>query len=328
MPTIFSGVKPSGDLTLGNYLGALRNFVKLQSEYDCLFCIVDLHAITVPQDKQELKKRIKDIAALYIACGIDPNRATIYVQSEVPAHAELGWILACNTYMGELNRMTQFKDKKQKLGASGLTSGLYMYPVLMAADILLYDAAIVPVGEDQVQHVELTRDIAIRFNNKYGETFVVPESYIPKTGARIMDLQEPTKKMSKSESDKGCILLLDDPKVIRKKIMSAVTDSEGKIYYDKQNKPGIANLLTIYSSISGMSIEELEQKYADKGYGEFKSDLAELVIEHLSAIQARFQAIRHGAELDSILDRGAEMANRLANKKLFKVKKKVGLLRK
>lgn len=328
MATIFSGIKPSGDLTLGNYIGALSNFVKLQEDYHCLFCVVDMHAITVPQEKAELKKRTKDIAALYIACGIDPNKSTVYIQSEVTAHAQLGWILGCNTYFGELSRMTQFKDKAQKEGTAGLTSGLFTYPVLMAADILLYNADLVPVGEDQKQHVEITRDIAERFNNRYGETFILPEVYTNKVGARIMDLQDPTKKMSKSDSNKGCILLLDELNVIRKKIMSAVTDSEGSIRFDKENKPGVSNLLNIYATLSGRSIKELEEAYEGKGYGDFKKDLAEVVVNHIKPIQERFNEIRSSKELDLILDEGAIKASKEANKVLNKVMKKVGLLRK
>lgn len=325
MKRIFSGVKPSGDLTLGNYIGAISNFTKLQHDYDCLFCVVDLHAITVPQDRQELKKRVKDIAALYIACGIDPNKTHIFVQSEVPGHTQLAWILECHTYIGELNRMTQFKDKAQKLGTDGLSSGLYTYPVLMAADILLYDADLVPVGEDQKQHVEITRDIAIRFNNRYGETFVVPEHFIPKVGARIMDLQEPTKKMSKSENDKGCILLLDEPSIIRKKIMSAVTDSETQIYYDPQKKPGISNLISIYAIITNKTIDEVVEEFKDANYGTFKKALADKLIERILPIQERFKDIRNSKELDDILDAGRDYAMHLATRKINKVMKKVGL---
>lgn len=328
MPIIYSGIKPSGDITLGNYIGALRNFSQLQQDHQCLFCIADLHAITVPQDRKELKKRTKDIAALYIASGIDPKQSIIYVQSEVPAHTQLAWILGCYTYYGELNRMTQFKDKAQKQGTAGLSSGLFTYPVLMAADILLFNSDLIPVGEDQKQHVELTRDIAERFNNRYGETFVLPEVYTNEVGARIMDLQEPTKKMSKSESDKGCILLLDPLNVIRKKIMSAVTDSEADIRYDRENKPGVSNLLTIYSALSGRTIEDIEASYNGKGYGDFKKDLAEIVVEHIRPIQERFNEIRHSKELDDILDEGAERASRMAQKVLTKVMRKVGLLRK
>lgn len=327
MKTIFSGIKPSGDLTLGNYIGAIKNFVKLQNEHKCFFCVVDLHAITVPQVKQELKKRIKDIASLYLACGIDPNKAVIFIQSEVPAHTQLGWLLGCNSYIGELNRMTQYKDKVKNYGIDGLTSGFYTYPVLMAADILLYNADLVPVGEDQKQHVELTRDIAIRFNNKYGDTFVVPEHYIPEVGSRIMDLQNPTKKMSKSDDDKGCILLLDDVNLVRKKIMSAVTDSDTKIKYDKENKPGISNLLSIYSVITERKIQEIEEEFQGCNYGTFKKELAQELINFITPIQEKFKQIRHSKTLDDILDSGKEFANKIANKTLFKAYRRVGLQR-
>lgn len=328
MKTIFSGIKPSGDLTLGNYIGAISNFVQLQNDNNCFFCVVDLHAITVPQEKLELRKRTKDIAALYLACGIDPNKATIFIQSEVSAHSQLAWILECNTYVGELNRMTQYKDKVIKEGTSALTSGIYTYPVLMAADILLYDSNLVPIGEDQKQHVEIARDIAIRFNNKYGETFAIPENYVPEVGARIMDLQDPTTKMSKSLNNKGCILLLDDPKVIHKKIMSAITDSESSIKYDVKNKPGISNLLSIFSAISNKSVKELESQFIDANYGEFKKDLADKLVEFIIPIQSRFKEIRISKELDEILDLGREAANQIASKKILKVYKKIGLLRK
>ncbi len=328
MKTIFSGIKPSGDLTLGNYIGAISNFVQLQNENKCLFCVVDLHAITVPQEKLELRKRTKDIAALYLACGIDPNKATIFIQSEVSAHNQLAWILECNTYVGELNRMTQYKDKVLKEGTSALTSGIYTYPVLMAADILLYDSSLVPVGEDQLQHVEIARDIAVRFNNKYGETFVIPEHYVPKIGARIMDLQNPTIKMSKSSSAKGCILLLDDPKIIRKKIMSAITDSESSIKYDIKNKPGISNLLSIFSIISNISIKDLESQFVNSNYGEFKKALADELVDFITSIQKRFVEIRNSQQLDDILDQGAITANNIGSRKIKKVYKKVGLLRK
>ncbi|QVK17236.1 tryptophan--tRNA ligase [Mycoplasmatota bacterium] len=328
MKTIFSGIKPSGDLTLGNYIGAVSNFVKLQKDYDCYFCIVDLHAITVPQKKLELKKRTKDIASLYIACGINPDISTVFVQSEVPAHVQLSWILECNTYIGELNRMTQFKDKSQKQGTDGLSCGLYTYPVLMASDILLYDADLVPVGEDQKQHVEIARDIATRFNNKYGETFVIPEHYVPKVGARIMDLQNPLKKMSKSDNNKGCILMLDDPKVIHKKVMSAVTDSGSSVHYDKVNKPGISNLLTILSIISNKSIDDLETQFKESNYGQFKKEVADTLVEFIIPIQNRFNKIRNSDELDDILDKGAEKARKITYKKIMKVYKRIGLQRK
>lgn len=328
MATIFSGIKPSGDLTLGNYIGAILNFIKLQDEHDCYFCIVDLHAITIPQNRLELRKRTKDIAALYLACGIDPEKSTIFIQSEVNYHAQLGWLLECNTYIGELNRMTQFKDKTKNKGTDGLSSGLYTYPALMAADILLYGTNLVPVGEDQKQHVELTRDIAIRFNNKYGETFEIPETYTHKVGARIMDLQNPNKKMSKSEVDKGCILLLDDLNVINKKILSAITDSDNEIKYDKDNKLGVSNLLTIFSKITNKSIEDLEKEYKGIGYGNFKKALANNLIEIIKPIQEKFVEIRNSKELDDILDKGAIKANKIASKKYNKVSHKIGLGRK
>lgn len=327
MAKIFSGIKPSGDLTLGNYIGAIMNFLKLQDEHECIFCVMDLHAITVNQKKLELKKRTKDIAALYLACGLDPQKTTIFIQSEVPMHAQLSWVLECNTYIGELNRMTQFKDKTKKEGTDGLTSGLYSYPVLMASDILLYDTELVPVGDDQKQHIELSRDIVTRFNNRYGETFTLPEPYIHKIGARIMDLQEPNKKMSKSGNDKGCILLLDDLKILRKKIMSAKTDSGSEIKFDPINKPGISNLLTIYSKITGNTIDELENKYEHSLYGEFKKDLADRLVEFIEPIQARFNKIRNSIELDEILDRGRDQAAAIAFKKLRKVHKRIGLSR-
>lgn len=327
MQRLYSAIKPSGDLTLGNYIGALRNFEKLQDDYFCLFSVADLHAITVPQDPKELRKRIKDIAAFYLAAGVDPKKSIIYIQSEVPEHAQLAWILGCMTYFGELSRMTQFKDKAQKEGTASLSSGLFTYPVLMAADILLYQAHLVPVGDDQKQHVEITRDIAERFNNRYGETFVLPEVYTNKVGARIMDLQDPTKKMSKSESDKGCILLLDPLPVIRKKIMSAVTDSETVIRYDREKKPGISNLLAIYATLTGKTIETLEEEYKGKGYGEFKQDLADVVVDYIRPIQERFNEIRHSQALDDILNEGAEKASQIACKTMDKVLRKVGLLR-
>ena len=328
---LISGIQPSGTITLGNYLGAIKNFVKLQDELsdtDILVFIADLHAITVSQDKQALRKNIKSLAAIYLACGLDPERVHIFIQSEVPAHNQLGWVMECNSYIGELERMTQFKDKKVKQVA-GVSAGLLTYPSLMAADILLYDANIVPVGVDQKQHLELTRNLAERFNTKYGETFVVPEPIIAKTGAKIMSLVDPTKKMSKSdENPKSYISLLDEIPVIVKKIKSAVTDSDTSIKYDLDNKPGISNLLTIYSCISGLSIAELEEKYANSNYGEFKGDLAQVVANEIEPIQKRYNELINSKELDEILDNGRDYANYLANKKLSKVYNKVGLGRK
>lgn len=324
MEVIFSGIQPSGTLTLGNYLGALKQFVELQDDYECYFCIVDEHAITVPQDRLELRKNIRSLAALYLASGIDPKKATLFIQSEVPAHTQLGWIMQSISYIGELERMTQFKDKSQ--GKEAVSSALLTYPPLMAADILLYQTNIVPVGDDQKQHLELTRDLAQRFNNRYNEVFTIPEIRIPKVGARIMSLQDPTKKMSKSDTnEKGFISMLDEPKRIEKKIKSAVTDSDGVVKYDKENKPGISNLLTIYSSCTGESIESLEAKYEGKGYGEFKQDVANAVIQVLQPIQERYKELIDSDMLDDILDEGAEKAACVANKTLRKAKKAMGL---
>ena len=331
MARILSAIQPSGTLTIGNYLGALKNFVKLQDEHECLFFIVDQHAITVPQDRLELRKKIKELTALYLACGLDPEKATIFVQSEVPGHTQLAWMLTCNTSMGELERMTQFKDKSQKQAAKGqgIGVGLFMYPVLMAADILLYDVDFVPVGDDQKQHLELTRDLAERFNNRFGETFKIPEPLIAKTGARIMSLQEPTKKMSKSDDNpRNFILMTDEPNVIRKKIKSAVTDSDGIIAFDRENKPGLSNLLEIYSVITGESIDSIVARYEGCGYGQFKSDLAEVVVAELEPIQNRMKELLNSPIIDEVLDRGAEQANKLAFKKVKKVEHKMGLGRK
>ena len=331
MARILSAIQPSGTLTIGNYLGALKNFVKLQDEHECLFFIVDQHAITVPQDRLELRKKIKELTAVYLACGLDPEKATIFVQSEVPGHTQLAWMLTCNTSMGELERMTQFKDKSQKQAAKGqgIGVGLFMYPVLMAADILLYDVDFVPVGDDQKQHLELTRDLAERFNNRFGETFKIPEPLIAKTGARIMSLQEPTKKMSKSDDNpRNFILMTDEPNVIRKKIKSAVTDSDGIIAFDRENKPGLSNLLEIYSVITGESIDSIVARYEGCGYGQFKSDLAEVVVAELEPIQNRMKELLNSPIIDEVLDRGAEQANKLAFKKVKKVEHKMGLGRK
>ncbi len=324
MEKIFSGIQPSGTLTLGNYLGAIKQFVELQDDYECYFCIVDEHAITVPQERLKLRNNIRSLAALYLASGIDPKKATLFIQSEVPAHTQLGWILQSISYVGELERMTQYKDKSN--GKEAVSSALLTYPSLMAADILLYQTNIVPVGDDQKQHLELTRDLAQRFNNRYNDIFTIPEIRIPKVGARIMSLQDPTKKMSKSdENEKGFISMLDNPKRIEKKIKSAVTDSEGIVKYDKENKPGVSNLLTIYSSCSGESIETLEAKYEGKGYGEFKQDVANAVITLLQPIQEEYEKLITSEELDNILDEGAGKASIPANKTLMKAKKAMGL---
>ena len=326
MKRMLSGIKPTGKLTLGNYIGAIKPISSYQDEYEIYFFIANLHCLTIYQDPEELRKNLKDALALYIACGIDPKKSTLFLQTDVKSHAELGYILACNTYLGELNRMTQFKDKMAK-GEKNLNAGLYTYPSLMAADILLYNADYVPVGEDQKQHVELARDIAIRFNNKYGETFKVPEPLITKVGKRILSLQDPTKKMSKSddESDKGCIYLLDDVNVARKKIMSAVTDSVGKIQIDKENQPGLYNLMEIASSLSGESIEDIANKFKDSGYGDFKKYVAEIVCNTLQDIQTKYNKLINSKELDQILDDGQKKANKIAGDLLKEVEVKIGI---
>ncbi|PWU67735.1 tryptophan--tRNA ligase [Gracilibacillus dipsosauri] len=324
MKTIFSGIQPSGTLTLGNYLGAMKHFVDLQEENNCYFCIVDEHAITVPQERLKLRENIKSLAALYIASGIDPKKSILFIQSEVPAHTQLGWILQSISYIGELERMTQFKDKSN--GKEAVSSALLTYPPLMAADILLYKTDIVPVGDDQKQHLELTRDLAQRFNNRYNDIFTIPEIRVPKVGARIMSLQEPTKKMSKSDENlKASILMLDTDKQIEKKIKSAVTDSDGIVKFDKTNKPGISNLLTIHASCTGESVEDLERKYDGKGYGEFKQETANAVMATLRPIREKYEELMASDELDRLLDEGAEKANFVANKMLAKAKKAIGL---
>ena len=327
MKTIFSGIQPSGSVTLGNYIGAMKQFVELQNEYNCYYCIVDQHAITVAQDRLALRKNIRSLAALYVAVGLDPNKATLFIQSEVPAHAQAGWMLQCVAYIGELERMTQFKDKSQ--GKDAVSAGLLTYPPLMAADILLYSADLVPVGEDQKQHLELTRDLAERFNKKYNDIFTIPEVRIPKVGARIMSLADPTKKMSKSDANpKAFITLLDDPKQIEKKIKSAVTDSDGIVKFDKENKPGVSNLLSIYSILNNETIEQIEARYEGKGYGEFKTDVAEVVVNALAPIQAKHKELMESDALDEILDQGAEKANAVARKMVKKMENAMGLGRK
>ncbi|BAB06589.1 tryptophan--tRNA ligase [Halalkalibacterium halodurans] len=325
--TVFSGIQPSGTLTLGNYLGAMKHFVSLQEDYNCYFCIVDQHAITVPQDRLKLRENIRSLAALYLAVGIDPSKATLFIQSEVPAHAQLGWMMQCVSYIGELERMTQFKDKSD--GKEAVSASLLTYPPLMAADILLYHTNIVPVGEDQKQHLELTRDLAERFNKKYNDIFTIPEVQIPKVGARIMSLNDPSKKMSKSNPNpKSYISMLDDEKTITKKIKSAVTDSDGIVKFDKENKPAISNLLSIYSLCKGASIEEVEAQFVGKGYGEFKESLAQVVVDTLKPIQERYEQLIQSEELDHILDQGADKANRVARKTLEKAERAMGLGRK
>ncbi|WIV11464.1 tryptophan--tRNA ligase [Proteiniborus sp. MB09-C3] len=323
---IFSGVKPTGEPTLGNYLGALKNWVELQDEYECYYCIVDLHAITVPQEPKDLRRRSLEILAQYIASGIEPEKNTLFFQSHVSAHAELAWVLDCISYMGQLGRMTQYKEKSQK-GEENLNAGLFTYPVLMAADILLYQADLVPVGEDQKQHLELARDLAIRFNNKYSETFKVPDLYMSKFGNRIMGLQDPLSKMSKSGDDENdYILLIEDNDSTVRKIKRAVTDSIGVVKYSDEQL-GIKNLITIYSKFSGESVEEIENKYEGQGYGKFKSDLAEVVVEGLKPVREKFADLMKNKDyLEKIYTDGAKQAEYVANKTLRKVYKKVGFI--
>ena len=325
---IFSGAQPSGKLTLGNYLGAIKNWTDLQEEYNCYYSVVDLHAITVPQEAKDLRANTMQLLAQYLACGLDPEKNTIFIQSHVSAHTELMWILSTMTYMGELSRMTQFKDKSQKNEAN-LIAGLFNYPVLIAADILLYQTDLVPVGEDQKQHLELARDLANRFNNRYSPTFKVPEPYIQKAGARVMSLQEPTKKMSKSdENENAYILLIDDEDTIRRKIKRSVTDSVGIVQYSDE-QPGIKNLLNIYSKLSDKSIDEIVTMYEGKGYGDFKADVAEVIVEALRPIRERYEEILKDKEyLESVYAKGAQRAEAQARKTLRKVYKKVGLIEK
>ena len=324
MKRVFSGVQPTGNIHLGNYLGALKQFVELQDDHECIYCIVDMHAITVPQDPKALKEHILDVAALYLAVGVDPKKSIVFVQSDVPGHAELNWVLTCNSYTGELSRMTQFKDKSKNKESA--PTGLFTYPVLMAADILLYDTDVVPVGNDQKQHIELCRDIAGRINSKYPKTFVMPDGRFLKAGARIMALDDPTKKMSKSaENIHSRISLLDEPSKIKKSIMKATTDSEGVVRFDVENKPGISNLLNIYSVLSGESIEDLEKKYEGKGYGDFKKDLVEVTVNALAPIKERYEEIRHSQELLDILAEGAVKADAIAKETMKRVKKNFGL---
>ena len=321
---LFSGMQATGNLTLGNYLGALKNWVTLCDEYECFYSVVDLHSITVRQDPAELRRRARNLLTLYIAAGIDPEKNCIYYQSHVSAHAELSWILNCFTYMGELNRMTQFKDKAAK-HADNINAGLFTYPVLMAADILLYQADVVPVGKDQLQHLEITRDIAQRFNGLYGDVFTVPEPYIGKAGAKIMSLKDPSKKMSKSdENTNASIYLMDDPDTIIRKFKRAVTDSEGQIVY-RAEQPGIRNLIDIYSACTGKTPEQVEAEFAGKGYGEFKMAVGEAVVDVLKPLQDRFHDLSQNKDyIDSVIKNNAEKASYYANKTLRKVQKKVG----
>lgn len=329
-PILFSGIQPSGDLMIGNYIGSIKNWVKLQDDYQCLFSLVNMHAITVEQSPQDLAKRSLDFVALYLASGIDPEKSTVFIQSHVPEHAELAWILNCATYMGELNRMTQFKDKSQK-HEHNINAGLFNYPVLMAADILLYQTALVPVGADQKQHLELTRDLAHRFNNRFERNlFNVPEPFIPpaSSGGRIMSLQDPMSKMSKSDANKNnFIALLDDPKTILKKCKKAVTDSGDVIEYDPIDKPGVSNLLTIYAVMSEQSIDDVVRHFEGKMYGHLKVELGELIIDYLAPIQQKFHAIRNDETyLNDLLKRGAAQAREQAQKTLREVQKTIGFV--
>ncbi|MBA4600780.1 tryptophan--tRNA ligase [Thermoactinomyces mirandus] len=325
MKRVLSGVQPTGMLHLGNYLGAIKQFVKLQNEADCYFCVVNLHALTIPKNPEELLERTRDVVAMYLAVGLDPEKVTLFVQSQVKAHSEACWLLQCVARVGELNRMIQFKEKGK--GSDSALVGLYTYPVLMAADILLYQADQVPVGEDQKQHLELTRDLAERFNRDYQEVLTVPEPLIGQVGARVMGLDNPEKKMSKSaDSAFNYIAMLDDPKMIEKKLKRAVTDSENQVRHDPATKPGISNLLGIYSSLSGKSIKELEKQYEGVGYGLFKKDLIEVTVDHLQPIQERYYQIRKSSLLDQVLAEGKEKANAVAEETLRKMKEAMGVL--
>ncbi len=326
MEKILTGLQPTGVITLGNYIGAIKQMIKYQDMYESYIFIADMHSITIPQDPIELSKNIKSLLALYLACGIDPKKNKIFLQSENEYHANISWILECNTYYGELSRMTQFKDKSKK--NANFTSGLLTYPVLMAADILAYDVDYVAVGVDQKQHVELARDIAERFNKKFGNTFKMPNPLMTKEGTKIMDLVDPTKKMSKSsENQKGVIRLLDDPEIIRKKIMGATTDSDMKICFDVENKPGISNLINIYASLTGKTIKEVEEIFKDKKYGELKSCVADVVIQELSVIQKRYYEIINSGELNKILDDGINFTRNISKNKFELMKNKMGLHR-
>ncbi|GAB6262695.1 tryptophan--tRNA ligase [Photobacterium sp. CCB-ST2H9] len=328
-PIVFSGVQPSGELSIGNYMGALRQWEQMQDDYNCHYCVVDLHAITVRQDPTELREATLDALALCLAVGVSPEKSTLFVQSHAPEHAQLAWVLNCYTQMGELNRMTQFKDKSQR-HSENINAGLFSYPVLMAADILLYGAHQVPVGNDQKQHLELARDIAIRFNNLYGDTFVVPEPYIPPVGARVMSLQDPLKKMSKSDDNRNNVIgLLEDPKIITKKIKRAVTDSEEppRVLFDVDNKPGVSNLMGILSGVTGKSFADIEAEYTGKMYGHLKKDTAEAVVAMLEPLQARYKAYREDrAFLDQVMKTGAEKASAHAAQVLKKVFEAVGFV--
>ncbi len=325
--TIFSGVQPSGKLTLGNYLGAIKNFPLLQEEYNCIYCVVDMHAITVRQDPAALRRQTLEVLAQYIACGLDPEKSVLFIQSHVPAHAELGWVLNCYTMFGEASRMTQFKDKSAK-HADNVNVGLFDYPVLMAADILLYQTDMVPVGVDQLQHIELARNIAQRFNGVYSDTFVMPEPYIPKTGAKIMSLADPTRKMSKSdENANGFVLLMDKPEDIMRKFKRAVTDSDSRIIVS-EDKPGVSNLISIYALATGKTIEQVQQEFEGKGYGDFKPAVGEAVVELLRPIREKTEDLLKNKDyLEQVYREGAQKAGYLARKTLDKVYRKVGFVK-
>ena len=323
----FSAIQPSGDITLGNYLGALRNWVNMQEQTSCYYCVADLHAITVRQDPAALRRRTLDVLAILLAAGIDPDKSVLFMQSQVPEHAQLSWILTCHTYMGELSRMTQFKDKSQKRTDDSISAGLFSYPDLMAADILLYQTDCVPVGRDQKQHVELARDIAERMNSIYGTLFTVPEAVIGDRGARIMSLQDPSRKMSKSdESENAYITILDSPDIAARKIRRAVTDSDGEIRYDEKGKPGVSNLLTIYSLLTDLTMDEATASLAGKGYGALKEAVTDAVVRCLTPMQERYREIRSDTEyLTEVMKTGAERASHVARETLDKVHRKVGL---
>ncbi len=325
--TVLSGIQPSGSPTLGNYVGALRNWSLLQQEdHDCFYCVANMHAITVRQDAEDLRRRAMDTVALLLSCGIDPHTSTVFIQSHVKEHAELTWVLSCNTYMGELSRMTQFKDKSAK-HADNINAGLFTYPVLMAADILLYQSHLVPVGADQKQHLEIARDIAERFNNAYGPAFIMPEPYIPKAGARVMSLQDPTQKMSKSDPNpNGYIAIMDEPAVILKKFKRAVTDSDGEIRFDPENKPGVSNLLALYATFCGGDLDGAEDHFAGKGYGHLKTEVAEAVIAELAPLQEKYTRLQNDpAYLRQVVTQGAEKARARAGATLADVYNRVGL---
>lgn len=328
METLFSGIQPSGIPTIGNYIGALKQFRDVQDDYDCYFCIVDQHAITVPQDRLKLRKQTRQLAAIYLASGIDPEKSTLFIQSEVPAHVQASWMLTTISSIGELERMTQFKDKAQKQ-TEGIPAGLLTYPPLMAADIVIYNTNIVPVGEDQKQHMELTRNLVERFNSRYNDILVKPEIRMPKVGGRVMSLQDPTRKMSKSDDNqKNFISLLDEPRLAAKKIKSAVTDSDGIIKFDRENKPGISNLLSIYAGLTDKTIDELVEQYKDSNYGTFKGDLAEVVEDFLTDFQEKYESFYNSEELDDILDLGRDKAQKASFKTLKKMERAMGLGRK